>query len=55
MVGEALKPVRDQVVIDTKFGFSIDPVNGGNRRAASDRCEPLTEDLRHQLRGLRRL
>ena len=25
MVGEALKPVRDQVVIATKFGFHIDP------------------------------
>jgi aryl-alcohol dehydrogenase-like predicted oxidoreductase len=26
MVGEALRPVRDQVVIATKFGFNIDPV-----------------------------
>ena len=25
MVGEALAPVRDQVVIATKFGFNIDP------------------------------
>lgn len=25
MVGEALKPIRDQVVIATKFGFNIDP------------------------------
>ncbi|MDB6003209.1 MAG: aldo/keto reductase, partial [Prosthecobacter sp.] len=25
MVGEALKPVRDRVVIATKFGFAIDP------------------------------
>jgi aryl-alcohol dehydrogenase-like predicted oxidoreductase len=25
LVGEALKPVRDQVVIATKFGFDIDP------------------------------
>src|SRR5271166_4674322 len=25
MVGEALKPMRDQVVIATKFGFNIDP------------------------------
>lgn len=28
LVGEALAPVRDQVVIATKFGFAIDP-NGG--------------------------
>ena len=25
MVGEALKPMRDQVVIATKFGFNIEP------------------------------
>ena len=25
MVGEALRPVREQVVIATKFGFAIDP------------------------------
>ena len=28
MVGEALEPVRDQVVIATKFGFNIDPETG---------------------------
>ena len=28
MVGEALAPVRDQVVIATKFGFHIDPATG---------------------------
>src|SRR5882672_10839322 len=28
LVGEALFPVRDQVVIATKFGFTLDP-NGG--------------------------
>jgi aryl-alcohol dehydrogenase-like predicted oxidoreductase len=28
IVGEALKPVRDQVVIATKFGFAIDPKTG---------------------------
>ncbi len=28
MVGEALAPVRDQVVIATKFGFKIDPATG---------------------------
>jgi len=28
MVGEALAPVRDQVVIATKFGFRIDPATG---------------------------
>jgi aryl-alcohol dehydrogenase-like predicted oxidoreductase len=28
LVGEALAPVRDRVVIATKFGFAIDPVTG---------------------------
>ena len=30
LVGEALAPFRNQVVIATKFGFSIDPVTGKN-------------------------
>lgn len=30
LLGEALKPVRDRVVIATKFGFALDP-NGGPR------------------------
>src|ERR1700758_1194215 len=28
LVGEALQPIRDQVVITTKFGFDIDPETG---------------------------
>src|SRR3954464_9929178 len=28
LVGEALEPVRDRVVIATKFGFRIDPATG---------------------------
>ena len=34
MVGEALKPVRDQVGIATKFGFHIDPAT--NKTAGMD-------------------
>lgn len=30
MVGEALRPIRDDVVIATKFGFDIDPETGAN-------------------------
>lgn len=30
LVGEALKPVRDKVVIATKFGFNFDPNSGAN-------------------------
>src|SRR6267378_1956724 len=29
LVGEALAPVRDQVVIATKFGFAPNPADGG--------------------------
>lgn len=35
VVGEALRPVRDQVVIATKFGFDIDPETGENRGVSS--------------------
>jgi aryl-alcohol dehydrogenase-like predicted oxidoreductase len=35
LVGEALAPVRDQVVLATKFGFAPDP-NGGTRWSAVD-------------------
>src|ERR1700751_4187207 len=28
LVGEALAPIRDQVVVATKFGFDIDPETG---------------------------
>jgi aryl-alcohol dehydrogenase-like predicted oxidoreductase len=31
VVGEALRPFRDEVVIATKFGFDIDPTTGENR------------------------
>lgn len=31
VVGEALAPMRDRVVIATKFGFDIDPATGENR------------------------
>ena len=32
VVGEALRPVRDKVVIATKFGFDIDPQDRGEPR-----------------------
>src|ERR1700741_2253206 len=31
LVGEALAPFRDRVVIATKFGFDIDPASGQQR------------------------
>ncbi|HCT27884.1 MAG TPA: aldo/keto reductase [Stenotrophomonas sp.] len=38
LVGEALAPVRDQVVIATKFGFDIDPATGA--RGAGTNSQP---------------
>ena len=35
VVGEALRPVRDRVVIATKFGFDIDPETRENRGVTS--------------------
>jgi aryl-alcohol dehydrogenase-like predicted oxidoreductase len=35
LVGEALAPVRDRVVIATKFGFDIDPATRENRGVSS--------------------
>ena len=51
VVGEALRPVRDRVVIATKFGFDIDPETRENRDITS-----RPERIRHAVEGsLRRL
>jgi aryl-alcohol dehydrogenase-like predicted oxidoreductase len=42
MVGEALAPVRDQVVIATKFGFRIDPETG-EQKGLDSRPEHIRE------------
>jgi aryl-alcohol dehydrogenase-like predicted oxidoreductase len=39
LVGEALAPCRDQVVIATKFGFDIDPDTGERRGGVNSRPE----------------
>ena len=41
MVGEALAPVRDRVVIATKFGFDIDPKTGARRGGLNSRPEHI--------------
>jgi aryl-alcohol dehydrogenase-like predicted oxidoreductase len=41
VVGEALAPVRDQVVIATKFGFDIDPETGVRRGGVNSRPEHI--------------
>jgi aryl-alcohol dehydrogenase-like predicted oxidoreductase len=41
LVGEALAPLRDQVVIATKFGFDIDPATGERRGGVNSRPEHI--------------
>jgi aryl-alcohol dehydrogenase-like predicted oxidoreductase len=48
LVGEALAPVRDQVVIATKFGFRIDGTNGLDSRP--ERIRRVVEESLKRLR-----
>src|SRR5579859_8122693 len=41
LVGEALQPIRDKVVIATKFGFDIDPETGARRGGTNSRPEHI--------------
>ena len=51
LVGEALEPVRDQVVIATKFGFAFDP--DGRQTGLSSRPENIRRVADASLRRLR--
>ncbi|HZU65425.1 MAG TPA: aldo/keto reductase [Novosphingobium sp.] len=52
VVGEALAPLQDKVVIATKFGFDIDPVTGENR-GISSRPEHIRRAVEGSLKRLR--
>ena len=52
LVGEALEPVRDKVVIATKFGFNIDPKTGANSGVYS-RPEHIRQVVEASLKRLR--
>jgi len=52
LVGEALAPVRDQVVIATKFGFVPDP-NGGRWSGLDSRPEHIKEVAEASLKRLK--
>jgi aryl-alcohol dehydrogenase-like predicted oxidoreductase len=52
IVGEALRPVRDQVVIATKFGFDIDPETKQNR-GLNSRPEHIREVAEASLKRLK--
>src|SRR5512139_1536078 len=51
LVGEALEPFRDQVVIATKFGFKHDPAKGPSPTAGTDsRPEHIKQVVEGSLR-----
>lgn len=51
VVGEALAPYRDRVVIATKFGFAIDPV--GHFRGLNSRPEHIKQVVEESLKRLK--
>lgn len=53
LVGEALSPFRDQVVIATKFGFNLDPDTGANLGGQNSRPEHIKRAVEGSLRRLR--
>lgn len=52
LVGEALKPVRDQVVIATKFGWNIDPETGVRNPGLNSRPEHVKRVVDGMLKRL---
>lgn len=53
LVGEALQPIREEVVIATKFGFDIDVETGERRQGTNSRPEHIKQVAEAALRRLR--
>jgi aryl-alcohol dehydrogenase-like predicted oxidoreductase len=53
IVGEALQGIRHRVVLETKFGFDIDPVSGVRRPGLNSRPAHIRQVVDAQLRRLR--
>jgi len=53
LVGEALQPIRDQVVIATKFGWTANPNDGGKWNILNSRPEHIKEVAEASLKRLR--
>jgi aryl-alcohol dehydrogenase-like predicted oxidoreductase len=53
LVGEALEPIRDQVIIATKFGFDIDLKTGERRGGTNSRPEHIKAVAEASLKRLR--
>ena len=52
VVGEALRPFREKVLIATKFGFDIDPATGENRSGMNSRPEHVRRAVEGSLKRL---
>ncbi|OUJ11611.1 aldo/keto reductase [Acetobacter sp. DsW_063] len=52
LVGEALRPLRDQVVIATKFGFNIDPATGERSAGVNSRPDHVRQVVDGSLKRL---
>jgi aryl-alcohol dehydrogenase-like predicted oxidoreductase len=53
LVGEALEPLRDQVIIATKFGWDLDPETGEHHGGTNSRPELIRRLTEGSLRRLR--
>src|SRR3954468_11591531 len=53
MVGEALAPVRDQVLIATKFGWDIDPKTGEHHGGVNSKPDHIRTAVEGSLRRLK--
>src|SRR5271169_6796783 len=53
LVGEALAPVRSQVVIATKFGWEANPNDGGKWNALNSRPEHIKQVAEESLKRLK--
>ncbi|MBC6989944.1 aldo/keto reductase [Hymenobacter sp. BT491] len=53
LVGQALQPVRDQVVIATKFGFDIDQATGQNLGGLNSQPAHIRQVVENSLKRLR--
>src|ERR1700723_3884659 len=53
LVGEALAPFRDQVVIATKFGWEANPADGGKWSALNSHPEHIKQVAEASLRRLK--
>src|SRR5258708_21152837 len=53
LVGEALAPFRDKVVIATKFGWEANPADGGKWSSFNSRPEPIKKVAEASLKRLK--